>query len=809
MAQREIPKFSPQEIEAAKRAVPVEIPRFSAEEIKAAKIAVPEERGFLDKAGFALRSALEGHTAGLSEPIIAHLKAAAQTEALTGNPFAQIESERAAAFSSPEYQAAIKADVENRKLDKAQMPGLDLGAQIAGGLVPSPVNVGGKVNTLVNAGLKGLKVADLAKDASLVAKGGNLLARAGKSGLSGALTGAGFEGTRQAALRVDGFLDGSDPSAAKSIGTAALYGGGIGAAIPVAGAALNGGWQGAKWVGSKGMESILGVSQKTQKEYLANSARIKGARTVEQIKDEIDLVTKRVQTDLENAKISKQEAQAALRDLGQQVKETLADAKWDAREALRVAESRLSEAWEGVLEPLKSKKAPTHLAGEVSGMVQELKGKVQRGSAAAVDVLDSSKEFADPTKVYGYIDDQIEKLASYGTKEADSIARELQDYKARLMTEHWAKIPAARAKRLIQGLDQITQYSANPTAFDKARNASFKGVRATLDEALKDSVDEYKQAMAPVAQDTALLSKGIERFGDPQRGVSTLGQIATPRGGYDLATLKQLEAATGKQGLISGAAEEFQKAQAVLKAPDVRKAMKEGLPEFKAYQEAVKALARRNPKATRAQIERAMEGSKEAKALAMAEAKLSQAEQAAEPLAGISQGNSENKIRSVMRGEDKNFEARKLLERVSEKAGKDFVREVDDRAILESFERGITNGSRNTVFGAAVGLAVGGVPGAMAGAAFGRTVLDRYGPKVGQIILDGIVKAKGSTMAQRIRNLQGVSPQVKQELEKSLFLSTINAKREPPSLKNVASTEEKAERAPTSDSAFDRRLKAR
>ena len=136
-----------------------------------------------DKALFAARSALEGHTLGISEPIVSGVKAVA-TSLSQDKPFSE----------------AYEADVQNRKAEKAANRGLDIAAQIGGGLLPSPVNVGAKVFGVGSA---------IAKGAGLT--GRTLLPTVGRGAVSGGATGFGMGVLKETVGRPTGFVTEGTP----------------------------------------------------------------------------------------------------------------------------------------------------------------------------------------------------------------------------------------------------------------------------------------------------------------------------------------------------------------------------------------------------------------------------------------------------------------------------------------------------------------------------------------------------------------------------------------------------------------------
>jgi len=706
-----------------------------------------------------IRGAISGFTASMDDEITGGLGAVGRVFGVknlgSAKPF-DPNSHYEIASEPLSVDEIVKAYRENRdairdeqKLDMATNPKATIAGNLAGAIV-SPV---GKLKA---------------------AKGANALTTAMKTGaVQGAAYGAGASDSDLTKGEVGQFAKDT------------AMGAGVGAAIPpsikVAGASLNAGANAAKWAGKKAFTGVFGVSESNVSKYLANPERINNAASLGEIKDLVDESVGKLRDAVEQGKATESDAKEALRTIKDQVTRGLSDKKVDAKDALRASESLFEGARERVLAPLKAKLAPTDRATDVASMVGDLKQKVIDQSKQALSYLKPGDR-VDLSKVYNSIDESLDRLKSAGTDEADAIAGKLQDYKTRIMSKHWAQMDAQEAKKLIQGLDEITSYSPMAGAFDQAKNKAFKGVRSALDQSLKEGSREYEAAMQPVAKNAQLLDEANSAFGSPEVAVGKLGRLNTPRGQFDRETLAQLEQATGKNGLVTKEADAYATAQRILKDPQAVQKIEQGLPEYQIYRKAMADVAKRNPKWTRVQIEQATAAQR--RALAEATGKRIFSEKQLAPLKSLSPSTTENRITSVMRGEDKGFNNRELLDRIGKNSGNDFLQMADDLSIKNSFEKGATNGSRNTVMGAVVGFIFGGIYGAGAGATIGHTVIDRYGPKVGKSILDGIIKIKNNPSIQTIRSLS-LPEGVKSDLERE-FMVYMQMKDSPAPMRQVA-----------------------
>ena len=148
----------------------------------------PKERGYGELAGRALRSAIAGHTLYASEPIIGGLSAVIdRAKELAGEEDFQ-------GFDK-EYDIAkqkIADSVKEQTKFEEEYPGVAITAGIAGGLVPSPINIGSKLAGAVMGAGKAAQVAGTAikeaekfsvkKAAAALAKKGLQASAVGASG---------------------------------------------------------------------------------------------------------------------------------------------------------------------------------------------------------------------------------------------------------------------------------------------------------------------------------------------------------------------------------------------------------------------------------------------------------------------------------------------------------------------------------------------------------------------------------------------------------------------------------------------------
>lgn len=758
---------------------------------------VGEVKG-IDKALFAARSAAEGHTAGLSEPLISRIKAliSSGSEALRAPLGAATEYEMNEAEHTPEFEAAIQKDVAQRQAEKKANPGLDLASQIFGGIIPSPINVGTKVFKGAETTVKGIKALQAAKEASMLARGASKIAT---SAGAGALGGAGYEAVKQAAERPDGFIEGGD--SLDDILNAAKFGGALGGGIPVVAGALKGGASAAGWLGKKTFSSLFGVAENNIDKYMANSERINAAPDLPQIKDQVDDAVAKIKEAHDSGQMSVKDAEEAMKELKRDIQFKYSDAKVDAREAARKAEEHLKDAYEKSLEPLQSKRLPTDKAGNIVDMVHSLKDGVNKGSEDAMMLLRNTEDVLPTAPIKAGVTQAIKK---YGVEGAGPISdkgaaavQSLERFQGRL-----EKLPKKLAleefKQLVKQLDQDINWKDGAGQYMDAASADKVAIRRQMDEILKNASPEYREAMIPVAEKANLLGQASKRFGDERRAISTLSSAASPKGAPDLELLAQLENQTGRSGEVTGPVREYTAARQTLSDPEALNQIRQGLPEYQAYRAAAANLARRNPKWTRAQITAELAGSKEARALAMAEEAAGNAKSEFEPFKSLTPASTESKLRALTQNSEKGIENREALKALGDKTGTDFLQALDDLNVKQSFEKGAASGSRNTLIWTVMGGVFGGLPGAGGGAAFGQMV-DRYGPKMAKTIMDGVIAVKNNPKLEVIKSLN-VPPEVKEELEKGMRLYLINPENSQSS-RRVAGKKDEKKRMPAKNNA--------
>lgn len=618
----------------------------------------------------------------------------------------------------------------------------------------------------------------------------------------------------------------SEPVRAAGTG-AALQG-----AADVAGPIINAGGRAILGVGKRAMTSIFGPSGEAIETYLSRADQIKNAKSIEQIKDQIDHTMSGMFDAVDKAKLGKEEAKRVLDATEQRIREATQDAKFqfrikqaDISDALKQSRDALDRAYGREVEKLSSIKSPIQLVDDVRGAIADLKDQVARGSKESYEILDKDsraysvqnaasvlRKIADdmniqaykipensPGSVFksGYLG-QTPEMAGVGnpnagkvigspsapvTSQARGIQAEIRAFADRLEQTPKA-VPARELKKILQDLDDSNMAMYGQPGFDSRLSRVYKLVRGTIDDAVKQSNPAYAEKMSSVAKNTQLLDEAIGRFGDSRSAASRLNSIASRANGADRDLLERLGSATGND--FRTPVEEYLGAQAKLKTPSSMADIKSSLPEYSS----VRDLERRSaglsrpesaPEYVSAELKKSGLTSERAfaeKGVNATGDRLTKAERALEPFKTLTQSGSENAVRGLMRKpEMQNIELKRKLEDLSNVSGKDFVTWIKDRRIANQFEGEYRNGSRNAVMfgtmGAAVGGSLAGPTGATVGATIGTSTggaIDRFGPKIAQKILDAVRWSKGPQIVSAIDRLD-IPPEAKRAalLELSAF----------------------------------------
>lgn len=659
----------------------------------------------------------------------------------------------------------IQAYRDNRdaiRADEARDIAVNPGSTIEGNLVGAALSPLGK-----------LRVGEAAADAS---KGAKILNEMKTAAVQGGIYGAGSSNADLTRGQVGQF--------AKDTATGMAFG----AAVPPALEGIKGatGLAGTltKWTAKKALSNIGTVAPETINTYLQFSNRINQAPSEEALKDITDQFVGKLASDVDAKKLSLDQAKEAYKGFQADLKDAYRTAGYDARDAVTSAKQTLNDAHGARLQ---------QLSGDLYDTINQLKSDVQSGSQKALDLLDRSdatrnsskgvNPFVDLSPVNKQIDSTIAQLQKAGTDESLAVADKLQAYKERLasMAGEDGTIPATDAKKLIQGIDRTTKYSPMAGAFDDVKNSAFKDVRRALDDSTKTAVPEYRAAMEPVAADADLLNR-VQKFGDRQAAVNLLRRVDAPNQLDNRAALQDLGRKYGID-FLNGAKQE-------------------SLPEYQLLQKAEAERAALRPDRVAEKIDQTVATSRQKSAFDSAQSEYESAQEKLAPYKSLApnsagQTQAQQKLQQLAKG--KNIELERMFTELGKLTGTDFVQAMKDRNVLNAFQKGATNGSRNTlIFSLLGGLLGHGIEGAFAGGSIGR-VVDQWGPAITKKILDGTIRVSKSPTAATIASLD-LPPTVKRNmligLEGYLAKEGGQVGAEQNALKRVADSRQGSDREP-------------
>lgn len=755
----------------------------------------------LETATTAGRSYLEGMTLGLSEPVISGVNAGLGTL-----------SDYALGFNDDKdflgkLKSNYRSDVDDRRRMKAENPYTDLGGQLTGGILPAVASLGSSAAASAPSALRATRMLDVG---GAVAKGATaaidaalgvmlptklagmtnpILTGAGaiaKGGIHGATSALGSEALRQGVLRNTGFIEGNEaPGLGEAASTGMKWGAGL-AALPQA-------YKAAKYLGKKGMSVALGPKVETIDAYLQNADRIRNARSSDDLKEELNQLGAKLQADVEAGRLSKSEANDVIKAVNENIRQVRTEAQQEfSRERHSVSDSvdrakdQMNDVVRGQQDALRGVRAPLDLSGDVEQAKRQLKTMVSKGSGEAFEILGATKGTSSVDPMVSAIE-KIEDSLHIG-QGANKVLQSNDAVKASELLSVWRQklyalsdvnghIDFKTLKKVVMGIDQdMRKYGARGASeFSEAAESAMYLLRKELDTILKD-VPGYGDKMAEVAKLTELLSKVNKRFPDQRATQSKISGIHRPTSQLDYDDLAALSSATGNNFI--GDIDEFVKAQRLLGDRRRLETMAAQSPEAAELAKHEARLARmQHPDYGRDFVDGAVKSSGllDDQAAAIERARLAEeklaAAQAMQSGVGLTPTGGEALVNSLMRDKSP-FNSRTKVVGIDQKMGTKLAQEIDDRRILDSFEKGNTNGSRNVNLFSVMGHAVGtGVPagiaaGSVAGpigmvvGAIGGAVVDKFGPQMAKGILDQVIKIQGTPTAQKIQALS-LPPEVK------------------------------------------------
>lgn len=770
-----------EELEAAVEAKRKRVDLETAVEMKRA-----QEKPSADSpdAGFYIRSGLAGHTASLSEPIISGLKALGSANAAT-----PVWAEAGVDYDPEELAKAFKEDMQMRSDEKKKFPMQDMAAQVAGSLVPSPLNVPAKVIGGVSKILPGAKAAaTIAEDAPWfqralqATKEGFKPANIAANAAQGAATNAALTGVQKLA------------TGEGDVGTSAVVGGLVGGALTPVASSLRGGAEALKQPLGDVLDGIKKYGKKTaglifglhpdQIDELALRIRDKSLPPLDDALSEQDLrdkmrlagskmrgVVDTATTDADRAAIAAKEAadqvtgfQRETKGYGAAYNATAKDSFKAKTEAMLEKHASEVEKAKDVLDKAyKAKKAelagvelPAEYGKQVTEAIGGLKQKVSKLSNEAFDVLATSGQTVPKNGLIDIVRARAQALKDPELGVLDKKAYAAVNNLAAEMEGFSDNLSMGSLKKFIQHLDESTNYSPNAADFSEGTNRALKDIRREVDQFLKGSVEGYNEAMASTSAVANLLDQAKE--------IGTeVGALGIP------SKLKQADKASYYRDLLQRVSKEsgndvLSPAQKVVAAREQASKLKpEALPEAERLRQLLASVKKPTPPVEYTPFDADAYKNlllKRNKTTAVAAQKAAAAKSLVDefqPVLGL--GDSSISDLVMLRGRDKALLQNKL-DMISKFADDpNFLRQVKDRNMLEILKKPNTNGARRTLLGSLVG----GPVGAMVG-----FITDISGKEIGKAALEKFIEIGPAVDAAKIQAVKA-SPAVKEAMLRGYY----------------------------------------
>lgn len=519
----------------------------------------------------------------------------------------------------------------------------------------------------------------------------------------------------------------------------------------------------ADWILKKSGKLFHSMPEEYSQKYL-NKEVNKSARPAEEIMEEIQLLHDQnrdkvgaAEKALQGGKETVRTNAEAMLAQKQALENQLADQKFNTSSVAQDAKRKFSEASQLHKETLQSQNV-RHLIPQIQDSIRALKDKVNADSAHSYDLLGGGQGNVSVRPFLEVLEREIEGLQLKGDAVTGTDAaaiKELQSLHQRI-SNAGPNISMPDAKFILQRLGPDTKWNPNAGSYADVANKAKQNAYTRLNGILRFKVPEYGRKMDELKADTELLKELSERFGNPAAALSRLENISTTKGQYtDLELLKRLGQITKTD--FEAPLQRYVGIQNTLKTPSRMREVQSKFPEY-AEMTAAEAEQKRlsDPKTRRAIMER-VKASQEGKALQESknalkghEEALGNAEKEFGPYRPFSQGSVQAKVKGLSGA--RNYSPKKLFAELDKATGKEYTKEISDRAILDAFERTDTNGSRKTVMGKALGKAIGMILGGLtgkaaggpAGAIVGTSIgfsADKYSGQVLKKMMDGKISS--------------------------------------------------------------------
>jgi hypothetical protein len=751
-----------------------------------------EDLSGLGQAGLFARSAAEGASLGLSEPVISGAKA------LGAEAFEALMSEDKD-FSIEGLKKKFQEDRKQREAEEAAFPKLAMAGEITGAVAPALLS--GGASLLGKLGIKGAQTAaGLAKGAQALdvgsklgaasvkaasalpgaAKVGQVVEKAGRIGqmAKGAASAVTSALPQIAAERGVESFTGFDEGESVDLGDAAMFSAGLGALPGALGAAGD-------TIGA-GYRTLIGLSKEDLAKYAEDPAAFekiiaeqRGPKgplgedavptTQREVYDEIMGVSKRVD---DKVAAASQEVMDSKINFRSQVKDTLSAAK----KGVEVSKAELDAAQKKVEDIYKRAKAPIEIADSIVEANDKARQMLSDASSESYRILEAAQgtiDVAPIVKKGRQIESSLETVDSATQAARKDVEKHVNQIE-RFGSE--GPIPLPRAKVLIQSIDKDLEEYMRPMSglFNPTGHEELLKVRRLLDEILKTNPD-YAAQMERVNQIREVVTESTKMFPKVDTAQIKLAAIAGTGKTEAIKAIRGLSALVGED--LATPVSEYITIAKTSKDPAALQAIVEKMtaPKMAQLSEAEQFLSQaqdiltRNPQLTGAMDQIGQEiaalsskapavmggFSKEADILGKTigelqygQSRLGEAQALAEKIAPFSPGRVQASMSSyISRGSNK-YAVSDALAEVSKLAGKDFEATLDMIATSKRLSQTLPpTGYLPTVLqsvGAAIGAFLAGPLGASMGGVLnaGSGLLRTYGSDVARLYVRSMANMK-------------------------------------------------------------------
>ena len=481
---------------------------------------------------------------------------------------------------------------------------------------------------------------------------------------------------------------------------------------------------------------VGGVEPKNYNAYLANPERINaiGALGDSAVKDSIDSGVGQVQA-----------YKGALTDRVGQIEDTL-NRSYDLK--------RMELA--GTVTPLDKAK-------EMAASLGAQKTYLHSLSEQADDALSRSGVSFKKKDLLRAIDKIGKKEGVAIGDEAHSALSKLQTTRDRIAEQLPDEIPATQIRDVLQQLRKDVSYDMGAGEFNDTLNGMRKDFSKNISNALKKQVPDYAKYMKRMSDLAENLGTMNRYFGDESKALGSLEVLR--KGGAKSQiiedALKNHATVNADQTLLQHL-DDVRSNHALLGRMKAGEDLRPSLfpKEWNALQEAQANLDMTNHVYDGSQINVHPLNSNQISSTSLSTTvnpssvlsnSANPVEREVPAMGGISRLSPERTqaIIKNMGGTNANIMDQRELENLSNITGKNYLQDIADKNVFDSFKKSDTNGARKSVLGAAIGGGIGGAiagtPGAYIGSSLGAAaggVLDKYGPAIVKGTIDSTIGLK-------------------------------------------------------------------